>query len=274
MIDHLQYAVDTTKKYSVLNLVSVRVVHKSLLEYVIEAGNEIDLYASKLNIYGCVICEGIVGSITEKDVNISLNPLIKHLIHHYDVTDDSFSDIDQEHLNITRMPRIGNGKHNIHFDPQFSVQHSQLQKLTERANLDKILSNYMGKECSLRETGISITRPTMKLGAESLQVAGEGMEWHSDGSKGEATVLMSIQDIDPSMGCLQVVPRSHLDYVDGIGHEEEQLASKIFIINEKKVDYAYRAFQPIIIDARTLHSVSNNISDNWRVVVWFIFDSY
>jgi hypothetical protein len=45
-------------------------------------------------------------------------------------------------------------------------------------------------------------------------------------------------------------------------------------MQQEMVSYAYRAGQPMIIDARTLHSVSPNVSDRWRVVVWFIFDSF
>jgi hypothetical protein len=45
-------------------------------------------------------------------------------------------------------------------------------------------------------------------------------------------------------------------------------------MQQEMVSYAYRAGQPMIIDARTLHSVSPNVSDSWRVVVWFIFDSF
>jgi len=42
----------------------------------------------------------------------------------------------------------------------------------------------------------------------------------------------------------------------------------------EQIAYNYRAGQPMIIDARTLHSVTPNISDKWRVVVWFIYDSF
>jgi hypothetical protein len=30
----------------------------------------------------------------------------------------------------------------------------------------------------------------------------------------------------------------------------------------------------MLIDARTIHSVSPNTSDKWRVVLWVIVDSY
>ena len=45
-------------------------------------------------------------------------------------------------------------------------------------------------------------------------------------------------------------------------------------LSDEQVEYCYRAGQPMIIDARTLHSVSPNVSDKWRTVVWFIFDSF
>ena len=45
-------------------------------------------------------------------------------------------------------------------------------------------------------------------------------------------------------------------------------------IENRKISYTYKALQPIIIDARTMHSVSNNLSSRWRIVLWFIYDSY
>lgn len=46
------------------------------------------------------------------------------------------------------------------------------------------------------------------------------------------------------------------------------------LLAAEQVVYNYRAGQPMIIDARTLHSVSPNVSDKWRVMVWYIFDSF
>ena len=100
------------------------------------------------------------------------------------------------------------------------------------------------------------------------------MEWHSDGARGEATILLGLENVSPDMGCLRVVPGSHLQYVDGIGHEEAVLKQNHEKLEHFKVNYAYRAGKPIIIDARTLHSVDNNVSNTWRIVNWFIFDSY
>jgi hypothetical protein len=52
------------------------------------------------------------------------------------------------------------------------------------------------------------------------------------------------------------------------------LKSKVDQLVEQQVVYEYREGQPLMIDARTLHSVSRNSSDKWRLVIWFIFDSY
>ena len=52
----------------------------------------------------------------------------------------------------------------------------------------------------------------------SEAIPGEGMEWHSDGAAGEFTILMTMRDVESVQGCLKIVPRSHLEYVEGIGH--------------------------------------------------------
>ena len=44
--------------------------------------------------------------------------------------------------------------------------------------------------------------------------------------------------------------------------------------SREEVAYAYRAGEPMLIDARTLHVVSRNRTDAWRVVMWCIFDCY
>lgn len=59
----------------------------------------------------------------------------------------------------------------------------------------------------LRETGISITHPVID------GVSGEGMEYHSDGSLGENTVLLSLFDIDPNQGGLKVFPGIQLTFL-------------------------------------------------------------
>lgn len=83
----------------------------------------------------------------------------KKLLPTYDLVNDEFDGFDMEENCITRMPRIGNGKHNIHFDPEFSPEHKALNDLVSNSPVLKLLSHYMGFECSLRESGLSVTRP-------------------------------------------------------------------------------------------------------------------
>lgn len=47
-----------------------------------------------------------------------------------------------------------------------------------------------------------------------------GMEWHSDGALGEVTMLITFTGIKESMGPVRIMPGSHMDYVEGIGHAE------------------------------------------------------
>ncbi|RYH32308.1 hypothetical protein EON65_00820 [archaeon] len=177
--------------------------------------------------FGFCICPDIIDKELAKRTWSVLNVLVKKLVAAYDSIEDEFVDIDQEEFCITRMPRIGRGKHNIHFDPILSVQHEAVAELASQSLFADILSNYSGKSYSLRESGFSLTRPTlesMENSTASLQrsslYAGEGMEWHSDGSAGEATVLLSLTGITEDMGPVRVMPRSHKDYVDGTGHSE------------------------------------------------------
>jgi hypothetical protein len=83
----------------------------------------------------------------------------KKLLPIYDEVMDEFDGFDLETNNITRLPRIGRGKHNVHFDPEFSSCHTVLANLLESSSLLEALSYYMGGKCSLRETGLSVTRP-------------------------------------------------------------------------------------------------------------------
>lgn len=68
---------------------------------------------------------------------------------------------------------------------------------------------------------------------------------------------------------------SHLDYdvTNGTGHGN--IKEKVLKYLPNEITYHYRQFIPMIIDARTIHGVDNNVSkDNWRWICWFIFDSY
>ena len=102
----------------------------------------------------------------------------------------------------------------------------------------------------------------------------EGMEWHSDGSKGECTVLLSLSDIEEEQGSIGVVPYSHTEFIDGIGHGCIDV-NKLNDIESRQIRYLYKRHDALVFDARTLHGVKNNISaDKWRCVCWFIYDSY
>mmetsp|Transcript_77302 Transcript_77302/g.151677 ORF Transcript_77302/g.151677 Transcript_77302/m.151677 type:complete len:326 (+) Transcript_77302:45-1022(+) len=273
-------------------------------------------FLRSMNQHGLTIWKGLVSDEMKNKALKVLKPFIDRLLSCYDETDDEFCDIDQEEMNIIRMPRIGRGKHNIHFDPEFSEQHKVLEKLANESHLSEVLSQYMKAPCSIRESGMSMTRPynnkiqhklqprssgyassipptagnngvernrvvaeygdqeEVKEEVEEDLAAGEGMEWHSDGPRGESTVLMALEDVEPEQGCLRVIPGSHRLYVDGIGHTEVYLKGKAVELQNEMISYAYRAGQPMIIDARTLHSVAPNTSNKWRVMVWYIFDSF
>eukprot|EP01038_Epipyxis_sp_PR26KG_P012079 gene12079-16164_t len=220
-------------------------------------------------------------SATFDQLKTSFLSLKKYLIQKYDFIEDEFtlSNSEMNKLNIVRLPRIGRGKHNIHFDPEFSIHHDSAANFADVAGFSLRLSQHTGKVCTLRETGISLTRPAVDetLNKSLKHVSdnsnyGEGMEWHSDGAEGEFTILMSIENIESEMGSLRVVPGSHLLYVEGIGHDEDNLKLKSQDLLNEMICYAYRAGDPMVIDARTLHSVA--ASNEWRLVLWFIFDTY
>jgi hypothetical protein len=231
-----------------------------------------DYYTSKdtrflknMRLHGLTTWGGLVPEEMRLKALKVLRPFLRKMIQAYDPLDDEFSNIDQEEMNIVRMPRIGRGKHNIHFDPQFSEQHQVLAELAAESHFAELLTSYMQAPCSIRESGISMTRPydnsiqhrvqpvvayrkpvdTPPANSDAVGVntiatgeqppaehngeteeepedlaAGEGMEWHSDGPRGEATILMALEDVSPDQGCLRVIPNSHKIYVDGIGHTE------------------------------------------------------
>jgi len=194
-------------------------------------------FLKNMRLHGLCTWAGLVSAENKANALNTLRPIVKKLIASYDEVDDEFSNIDQEELNIVRMPRIGRGKHNIHFDPLESPQHAALEKLAAESHFSDLLSRYMEAHCSLRESGISITRPynpSQSFTSTNDSVrgdeepedtkAGEGMEWHSDGPKGESTILMALEDVAPEQGSLMVIPGSHKIYVDGIGHTEVRTA--------------------------------------------------
>ena len=168
-------------------------------------------------------------------------------------------------LGITRIAKIGDGKKNVHLDPYMPQQlsgaqkdeeqqhhqhpHAAMEALAEAAGVATLIRSYCGEDVTLAETGLSITRP-----------GGCGLEWHADGRRGECTVIMSLDDIPPSMGTLGLILGSHealdrdtsedfdAEILEVVAREEEEHG------NAGRVSYAYRRGQPIVFDARTLHA--------------------
>jgi ectoine hydroxylase-related dioxygenase (phytanoyl-CoA dioxygenase family) len=157
---------------------------------------------------------------------------------------------------VTRLPRVSAGKKNVHLSPGGTL-HTALAELAEAGAFSSLLSTFTSGACTLTETGLSITRP-----------GGEGMEWHADGGRGEATVLLSLCDEPPERGELGIVPGSHVHYQPGAEGGVE-LARKL--AGSSAVWNAYEAGSPVVIDARTLHCATSNRTTCFRVVAWFIF---
>lgn len=86
---------------------------------------------------------------------------------------------------VLRVPRTG--KTNIHFD-QYGASpcHDAMARLGEASGLASLIREYCGDDCSLSETGVSLTGPR-----------GGGLEWHIDGAEGECTMIMSLDDVEP-----------------------------------------------------------------------------
>lgn len=292
----------------------------AVLEYVSECSERNGAYietephfVSGLLRNGAFLCGSQFFQETKlKETRKSIEKLVKYLISSYDSTSDEFSELDIDHWNIVRSPRINPGKHNIHFDPFLSEHHAALADMASSSCLSDLLTEYQyklevsrlekdfdgnnsdndmtRKTCSLRETGLSLTAPVKgKLNVNSNQsLFGNGMELHSDGCRGENTVLLSFDDISFEQGPLLVSPGSHHDYVDGIGHAPENLLRTIeSVLNNQSPDvsmdkvvnnvrhvlhYSYAAGNPMVIDARTLHGALPNSSDSWRVICWFIYE--
>jgi hypothetical protein len=224
--------------------------------------NLISGFSRNLSLHGCCILRGEGLRDAMKRAKAVLKPIISQLKSCYDYHNDEFTGLSDdekglEELNLVRLPRIGRGKHNIHFDPFESDCHRALVDLAERAGLTQMLTCHANstsvsiancrvndvdeadgdevvrKVCSIRETGMSMTRPVPSsvssspslpheqviMGDDGMFMGGDGMEWHSDGSRGEYTVLTSLDaDIEENIGTLGMVPGSHLEFVEGVGH--------------------------------------------------------
>ena len=158
---------------------------------------------------------------------------------------------------LVRAPPVGDGKTNVHFDEYESPEHGAMERLARQSRFEDIVSSYIGRPCTLYEAGASITTP-----------GGEGMEWHRDGTEGEVTVLMSLSNVEADQGQLGVIPRSHKGAKLEKLKDEELTAAD----DDKAVWYSYRAGCPMIIDARTQHSVRDNVSQDKRCILWYIYN--
>ena len=123
------------------------------------------------------------------------------------------------------------------------------------------------------------------------------MEWHADGTRGEATVLLALHDVPTEAGALGIVPASHLRYsarkaittmtqsggdeatpddddaseACACGDGDEDQVAAVMAQCAPPVWYAYRRGMPALLDARTLHAAADNVSDALRAVVWLIY---
>ena len=287
---------------------------EQLLEYEERAESLLD----GLLINGC--CKG-GPSLFPRDKFVaakeSIGMIVRHLLSIYDGKSDEFVDFDRESWNVVRTPRINPGKHNIHFDPYDSEQHARLDEMARAIDLEDILGNYQTaiekqldlskaennslqnrRRSCLRETGLSLTAPLDIVveapnradatadtsDRDSCSKFRNGMELHSDGPRGENTVLMAFEPISVEQGPLLVSPHSHEDYIDGIGHDPKNVSAvesrisqaienpKATASSREIFQYCYRPGDPMVIDSRTLHGALPNISSHWRVICWFIYE--
>ena len=148
--------------YDVLEWTQDDIAHRSIEDYALYGEynhHTAKKFANIIGRHGCCVLKDLVSEESRVAAWKSVKKFVKILLSHYDPVQDEFTDFDQEENNIVRMPRIGRGKHNIHFDPEFSEQHKVLAQLTYDSHFSEMLSIYMGKKCTLRETGLTVTRP-------------------------------------------------------------------------------------------------------------------
>lgn len=209
--------------------------------------------------YGCAVVSNIIQSDALSKTQARLFPVMDAIRKGYDFERDKVL-LNNRQWGVVRQPPVGVGKTNVHFDPFNSDIHSAMQALAVEGKFEMILSKYSGGTVQLSECGLSVTRP-----------GGDGMEWHADGLRGEMTVLMAIEDVDATLGQVGVIPCSHEAY-DDCDREHFEDTIRQIVENHTPVFYAYRAGSPLMIDARTLHSVMDNQSQSFRFVFWWIFN--
>lgn len=209
--------------------------------FVWDYGDGVSKYAQKLASSGFSVLEGALDAEKAELLWSEFENILISITSSYSFVDDEF-DLDNSRLGIVRLPRIGNGKHNVHFDPFSSHHHGILKDAAREMQLCVILTKYLQRECILRETGLSLTRPAVRENESNVSI-GEGMEWHSDGAEGECTVLLGLRNVTDQMGALKVVFKSHLSYQSGIGHGNVSFPLQINSLNFMNISFPARVFR-------------------------------
>ncbi|GMH42319.1 hypothetical protein BSKO_10238 [Bryopsis sp. KO-2023] len=231
----------------------------------VEAKNSSELKPlalEKLHEAGSVVLRNVVPEASIQKARTVLKPVVDSVVESFGAASDPLAGCLGDELGVVRSPFVGDGKRNVHFDPHESEAHFGMADLARESMLEDVIRAYAGEECSLSETGFSVTRP-----------GGEGMEWHSDGVEGEMTILMSLTEISEEQGCLGVVPCSHKKYCSEKAEGGAEEAQQRVVDEGPRVWYAYRPGVPMLIDARTLHCARDNRSDRFRVLLWWIYNS-
>ncbi len=206
---------------------------------------------------GVCIFGGLVGEAVLGEVRAALEPTLLQLADKLEESGQRLSEDVKQEFGLVRAPPVGDGKTNLHFDEYESDEHAAMERLARESQFERIVSTYTGREATLYEAGCSITTP-----------GGEGMEWHRDGTEGEVTVLMALSDVSDAQGQVGVIPGSHKDAkLEKL--EEDELTGKD---DARAVWYAYKGGAPMMIDARTQHSVKDNVSGETRCILWFIYN--
>ena len=97
--------------------------------------------------------------------------------------------------------------------------------------------------------------------------------------QGDATVLLSLEDVPVERGALGLAPGSHAHY--GLDKASAAASDSEPVLDDaaraaawpRIAWYAYRAGCPCVIDARTLHAASDNRTAGLRAVAWYIYSA-
>jgi hypothetical protein len=154
-----------TKQFSVYDVVEWRDPdrpHRRIEDYGLHGGyskTNAHIFSQSIRRHGMCFVPDIVPEKTRDQTWSVVRKFTKNLLSHYDDSHDEFAGFDAEENNIVRMPRIGRGKHNIHFDPEFSPVHHAIAQLAKDSHFSEFLSYHLKIPVTLRETGLTMTRP-------------------------------------------------------------------------------------------------------------------